>query len=116
VRIIERRVIGERQSVPAAIGDSILNITVDNEREYVILSMVITPTTFTDGDLVELLYKGQRIMQTIYMDGSSIEVEWGEKPEELHVIERKTQAQIRYSNVAAQAKIVYYDITRGYLG
>lgn len=115
MRIIERRVVGERQSVPAAIGDSILNLAVDNERDYIILSMVITPSTFTDGDLVELLYKGGKIMETIYMDGSSVEVEFGDKPEELHVIERKTQPALRYSNIAAQAKTVYYDVTRGYV-
>jgi len=116
MRIIERRVVGERQSVPAAIGDSILNVAVDNEREYVILVLVITPSAFTDGDLVELLYKGGKIMETLYMDGSSLTVEFGEKLEELHRIERKTQPALRYYNVAAQAKTVYYDITRGYIG
>jgi len=115
-RIVERKIVGEMQSISASVGNFMHKVTVDNDRDYVILSLVITPSTFTSGDYVEIFYEGEKLLQSLYMDGSSIEVEFGEKVEELRVIKRKTQPIIRYYNVAAQAKTVYYDFTRGYLG
>lgn len=112
--ILHVEVWGERFEVTADEGEQTFFCTKDDDLNYLVLGLIISPSAYTDEDYIIIENEdGKKIIGKWYPDGDSFNVYFEDKPRTL--IKKKTLIKVTYFNSSAQTKTLKIDFLRGYV-